>query len=90
MRNCGKVDPQKREEARRDPKVVQIVRFAIRNRLESKEVPKTQIPKATLSTSTLNSQPSTFNPQPSTFKSQKLNCQPRFELPLSKKVLNGF
>jgi hypothetical protein len=40
MRNCGKVDPRKREEASREPKVLQIVVFAIRNRLESKEVQK--------------------------------------------------
>jgi hypothetical protein len=39
LRNCGKVDPQKREEARREPEVLQIVMFAIRNRLESKEAP---------------------------------------------------
>jgi hypothetical protein len=40
LRNCSKVNPQKREEARREPDVLQIVMFAFRNRLELKEAPK--------------------------------------------------
>jgi hypothetical protein len=48
MRNCSKVDPQKREEAKREPDVLQIVVFANRNRLESKE-PTCPKPKDTSS-----------------------------------------